>query len=49
MLPSRGVQKNMLKAWDFTKNKFYHRYFDDNNCRKCPELIFLRMALDKYF
>ena len=20
--PSKGVQRNMLKAWDFTKNKF---------------------------
>ena len=26
--PSKGVQKNKLKAWDFTKNKFCHRYFD---------------------
>ena len=25
----RGVPKNMLKVWDFTKNKLYHRYFDN--------------------
>ena len=25
---SKGVQKNMLKAWDFIKNKLCHRYFD---------------------
>ena len=25
---SKGFQKNMLKAWDFTKNKLCHRYFD---------------------
>ena len=28
--PSKGVQRNMLKAWDFTKNKFCHRFFDKN-------------------
>ena len=28
--PSKGVQKNMLKAWDFTKDKLCHRYFDNN-------------------
>ena len=28
--PSKGVQKNMLKALDFTKNKLCHRYFDNN-------------------
>ena len=27
---SKGVQKNMLKAWDFTKNRLCHRYFDNN-------------------
>ena len=26
----RGVPKNMLKVWDFTKNKLYHRYFDSH-------------------
>ena len=30
MHPSKGIQKNMLKAWDFTKNKLCHRYFDNN-------------------
>ena len=25
---SKSVQKNKLKAWDFTKNKFCDRYFD---------------------
>ena len=28
MYPSKGGQKNMLKAWDLTKNKLYHREFD---------------------
>ena len=28
--PSKGVQKNMLKTWDFTKNKPCYRYFDNN-------------------
>ena len=28
MHPATGVQKNMLKAWDFTKNKLGHRYFN---------------------
>ena len=26
----KGVQKNMLKAWNFTKNKICHRIFDNN-------------------
>ena len=26
----KGIQKNMLKAWDFTKNTLSHRYFDNN-------------------
>ena len=30
MHPSKGVQQNMLKAWDFTKNRLCHRYFDNN-------------------
>ena len=30
MDPPKGVQKNILKAWDFTKNKLCHRYFDNN-------------------
>ena len=25
----KAVQKNMLKAWDYTKNKLCHRYFDN--------------------
>ena len=28
--PSKGAQKNICKAWDFTKNKLCHRYFDNN-------------------
>ena len=28
--PSKGVQKNMLKAWNFSKNKICHRCFDNN-------------------
>ena len=27
--PSKVIQKYMLKAWDFTKNKLCHRYFDN--------------------
>ena len=30
MYPSKGVQKNMLKAWEFTKNKLYHQKFVSN-------------------
>ena len=26
----KGVQKNMLKTWDFAKNKLCHRCFDNN-------------------
>ena len=26
----KGVQKNKLKTWDFTKNKLCHRCFDNN-------------------
>ena len=25
---SKGFQKNILKAWDFIKNKLSHKYFD---------------------
>ena len=28
--PSKGVEKNMLKRWDFIKNKPCHRHFDRN-------------------
>ena len=28
--PSKGVQKNMLKAWYFSKNKLCHRCIDNN-------------------
>ena len=28
--PSKSVQRNMLKAWDFTKNKLCQRCFDNN-------------------
>ena len=28
--PCKGVQKNMLKAYNFTKNKICHRCFDNN-------------------
>ena len=41
-----SVQMNMLKAWDFTKNKLCHRYFD-NNLQTFSEQIFLRMKSDK--
>ena len=27
---SKAIQKNMLKAWNFTKNKLQHRCFDNN-------------------
>ena len=30
MHPPKRVQKNMLKAWDITKNKRYHRNFNSN-------------------
>ena len=28
--PSKGVQENILKAWNFTTYKLHHRYFDNN-------------------
>ena len=28
---SKGAQKNMLKAWNFTENKLRHRCFDYNS------------------
>ena len=28
--PSKGVQKNMLKEWNFTKNKICYRCFHNN-------------------
>ena len=48
MYPSKGVQKKMLKAWNFTKNKFCHRSFD-NSLQKFSEQIFLRTAPDRNF
>ena len=30
MHPSKGVQKNMLKTWNFTEKRLCHRYFHDN-------------------
>ena len=30
MHPSKGVQKNMLKAWDFTTYTLNYRCFDNN-------------------
>ena len=36
MHPSKGVQKNTLKAWHFNKYKLCHGSFDNNlqkNCR----------------
>ena len=27
---SKGVQKNILKLWNFTENKLCHRCFDNN-------------------
>ena len=30
MHPSKGVQKNMLKAWNFTTYKLRYRCFDNN-------------------
>ena len=36
MYPSKGIQKNMLKAYDFTKNKFCHIFLDDNFQKKFP-------------
>ena len=28
--PSKGVQENILKAWNFTTYKLHHRYVDNN-------------------
>ena len=28
--PAKGVQKNLLKTWNFTKNEICHRCFDNN-------------------
>ena len=36
MHPSKALQKNMLKAWNFNKYKLCHIAFDNNlqkNCR----------------
>ena len=30
MNPFKDVQKNMLRAWNFTIYKLHHRYFDNN-------------------
>ena len=35
--PSKGVQKNKLNAWDFTKNKLGHRYFDKKIAENFPK------------
>ena len=29
MYPAKGVQDNMLTAWNFTKNKLHHRCLDN--------------------
>ena len=42
VLTSTGVQKNMLKAWDFTKNKLCHRHFD-NHLQKTFRTIILEI------
>ena len=34
--PSRGVQKNMQKAWNFTKNKLRHRCFENSLSKTFP-------------
>ena len=36
MHPSKGVQKIMLKAWNFTKNNICHRSFDNNLEKNFP-------------
>ena len=53
MHPSKGVQKNMLKALDFKKNKLFDRYFDNNLLKifqtnilqNCTEQILLIVVL----
>ena len=45
---SKGVQKNMLKAWNFTNYKFCHRSFD-NSLQKISKQIFLRATPRRYF
>ena len=39
MHPSESVQKNMLKAWNFTTFKLHHRYFDNNLQKNFPTNI----------
>ena len=38
----KGVQKNVLKAWNFNENKLHHRSFDENSY-KFFEPIFLQL------
>ena len=37
--PFKGIQKNMLKAWNFTKNKICHRIFDNSLQKLFPTKI----------
>ena len=30
MYPSKVVQKNMFKAWNYTKNNLHHKWIDNN-------------------
>ena len=46
--PSKDAQKNMVKAWKFTKNKICHICFD-NNLQKLFRRKSLRAATDRYF
>ena len=39
--PSKGVRKNMQKAWDFAKYRLCHRYYD-NSLQKTFRTIILQ-------
>ena len=43
----KDIQKNIMEAWNFTKNKFHQRCFD--NYWNVSEQIFLRTVPDRYF
>ena len=45
---SEGVQKNMLKWWNFVKNKICHLYFD-NYLRKLSQTKILKSSNGKIF
>ena len=38
---SKAIQKNMLIAWNFTKNKMYYKCFDNNLQNGSEQKFFL--------